>query len=272
LAPIDLRLLAEPDTMVASLLPAVERLGARTTPAWPGRKPPEKPVLPTPEGAKAITVPLLAACLKQALGTRASCLMRKPLSWAGHLWEVNHPLDLLGDEGGGGIGSGPGMSVGSALALKGSGRLAVSILGDGDFLMGVTAIWTGVHYHIPALIVVANNHSYFNDEIHQDRVARERGRPAANRWVGQRMSEPEIDLATLARGQGAIGHGPVANPAELTPTLRRAIAEVEAGHFVVVDVRVEPGYDPSTASAMTRQAVKTGDPGSEDRRPEDRRA
>ena len=254
LAPVDLRLLAEPDPTVALLLAEVERLGARKRAAWPGRTPPKKIELPRPENERAISVPLLAACLSDALAGRPSCLMRKPLSWAGQLWEVKHPLDLLGDEGGGGIGSGPGMSVGSALALKGSGRLPVSILGDGDFLMGVTALWTGVHYRIPALIVVANNHSYFNDEIHQDRVARARGRPAANRWIGQRMADPEIDIASLARGQGAVAFGPVTEPGALTPTLARAIEQVEAGHLVVVDVRVEPGYDPSTASAMTRAA------------------
>jgi thiamine pyrophosphate-dependent acetolactate synthase large subunit-like protein len=256
LAPVDLRLLAEPDATVTLLLAEVGRLGARKSTAWPGRTPPEKAKLPRPETERSISVPLLAACLKEALGGRDSCLMRKPLSWAGQLWDVAHPLDLLGDEGGGGIGSGPGMSMGSALALKGSGRLAVSILGDGDFLMGVTALWTGVHYRVPALVLVANNRSYFNDEIHQDRVARARGRPAANRWIGQRMDDPEIDLAALARAQGAVAFGPIADPAQLMPTLARAIQEVEAGRLVVVDVHVEPGYDPSTASAMTRAAAK----------------
>ena len=52
---------------------------------------------------------------------------------------VDHPLDYLGQDGGAGIGSGPGMAVGAALALEGSGRLPVAVLGDGDFLMGGTA-------------------------------------------------------------------------------------------------------------------------------------
>jgi len=42
--------------------------------------------------------------------------------------------------------------VGAALALKGSGRLPISICGDGDFLMGVTALWTAVHYQIPPAV------------------------------------------------------------------------------------------------------------------------
>jgi thiamine pyrophosphate-dependent acetolactate synthase large subunit-like protein len=63
------------------------------------------------------------------------------------------------------------MTVGAALALRGSGRLPVAVLGDGDYLMGLTALWTGVHYRIPLLIVVSNNQSFFNDELHQERMA-----------------------------------------------------------------------------------------------------
>ena len=75
--------------------------------------------------------------------------------------------------------------------------------------MGVTALWTAAHYKIPLLIVVANNRSFFNDELHQERVARMRNRPVENRWVGQRISEPDIDIAAIARAQGAQGFGPV---------------------------------------------------------------
>ena len=97
------------------------------------------------------------------------------------------------------------MTVGAALALRGTGRLPVGVLGDGDFLMGVNALWTAAHYHIPLLIVVANNRSYFNDEVHQERVALQRGRPVENRWVGQRIDDPAPDLATLARLARAAG-------------------------------------------------------------------
>ena len=65
----------------------------------------------------------------------------------------NHPLDYLGGDGGGGIGAGPGMTVGAALALRGTGRLPLAVLGDGDFVMGVSALWTATHYRIPLLPV-----------------------------------------------------------------------------------------------------------------------
>jgi thiamine pyrophosphate-dependent acetolactate synthase large subunit-like protein len=176
------------------------------------------------------------------------------LSWNGATWVFDHPLDYLGSDGGGGVGGGPGISVGAALALKGSGRLPVAVCGDGDFLMGVTALWTAAHYRIPLLVVVANNRSFFNDELHQERVARMRNRPVENRWVGQRISEPDIDLAAMARAQGGQGFGPVTAITDLAPTLAKAIAAVEAGAVAVVDVRVEPGYTAATTAAMTRKS------------------
>ena len=144
-------------------------------------------------------------------------MIRLPLSWADGLWEFRHPLDYLGTDGGGGIGSGPGMSVGAALALRdsGSSRLPVAVLGDGDFLMGVTALWTAVRNSVPLLVIVANNRSFFNDELHQERVALQRGRPPENRWIGQAIRDPDIDLATMARGQGCTGIGPVEDPRKL---------------------------------------------------------
>src|SRR3954471_11697520 len=145
--------------------------------------------------------------LKSACGDREVTLAHISLSWDGATWPFQHPLDYVGSEGGGGVGGGPGNTVGTALAMKGSGRLVIGVCGDGDFMMANTAIWTAVHYKIPLLIVVANNRSFFNDELHQERVARIRSRPVENRWIGQRISEPDIDIATLARSQGAQGFG-----------------------------------------------------------------
>jgi thiamine pyrophosphate-dependent acetolactate synthase large subunit-like protein len=143
------------------------------------------------------------------------------------------------------------MAVGAALALKGSDRIPIAIIGDGDFLMGVTALWTATHYQVPMLIVVANNHSYFNDEIHQERIARTRNRPVENRWIGQRIADPEPDIVMFARAQGALGIGPVRTRAELKSSLKEAVAAVLAGETVLVDVHIAPGYAPSTVAALT---------------------
>ena len=129
--------------------------------------------------------------------------------WPIDIWPFQNGLAYLGKDGGGGLGSGPGLSVGAALALQGLGRYAISMLGDGDFCMGVTAIWTAVRHRIPLLVLINNNRSYFNDELHQETVARTRGREVKNRWIGLRMEDPAPDIAKLAEAQGAVGIGPV---------------------------------------------------------------
>ena len=250
LPPVDLLLAAEPDVAVPALLTA---LGVAAEP----RNAPAPPALPASPAGDRVTVDDLAAALRRAVGTRAVTLTHLPLGWNGASWPFRHPLDYIGAEGGAGIGSGPGVSVGAALALRDSGRLPVAVCGDGDFLMGVTALWTAVHYRIPLLVVVANNRSFYNDEVHQERVARMRARPVENKWIGQRIDDPDIDLAAMARAQGARGFGPVTRATGLEAILSEAIAAVEDGAVAVVDVRVEPGYTPAMTAALTRTAKPT---------------
>ena len=163
--------------------------------------------------------------------------LRNNRSFPEGLWDFAGAGDYLGGDGGGGVGYGPGGMVGASLALKGMGRFPVGITGDGDFLMGASAVWTAVHYQIPTLMVINNNNSWGNDEHHQIRIADARSRPPENAWIGQRMSEPDIDFAALARGYGAWAEGPVEDPGALADVFRRAVAEVVAGHVAVVDVR-----------------------------------
>jgi thiamine pyrophosphate-dependent acetolactate synthase large subunit-like protein len=244
LPPVDLFLPAHPDAVVPDLLKAI---GGTMRPK---PVPPTTPDIPMPAGP--LSNEHLACALRRAVGDRATSLLHLPLSWEGAWWPFRHPLDFIGSDGGGGVGGGPGISVGAALALKGSGRLPIAICGDGDFLMGVTALWTAVHYRIPLLVAVANNRSFYNDEVHQERVALMRKRPVANKWIGQRMSDPEVDLASMARAQGAQGFGPVMSVADLAPAFAQAIEAVKRGDVAVVDVRVEPSYTAATVSGMTR--------------------
>ena len=244
LPPVDLYMACEPEAAVTALLAALGDGKPRSAPS-------NKHDVPAATGAK-LTVDHMTEALRKAVAGRDVTLTHVSLSWNGALWPLKHPLDYLGSDGGGGVGGGPGISIGAALALKGSGRLVVAVCGDGDFMMNCTAIWTAVHYRIPILFVIANNRSFFNDELHQERVARMRNRPVENRWVGQRISEPDIDIATIARGQGAEGFGPVTEIADLPAVLAKAIAAVDAGKVAVVDARVEPGYTAATTAEMTR--------------------
>jgi thiamine pyrophosphate-dependent acetolactate synthase large subunit-like protein len=255
LPPVDLFLAAEPDAVVPVLVEALAFDSG--SPLARGRADPPSPLIPAKAGIQTaaddlIQVDDLALALRRAAGDRPVSLLHLPLSWNSATWPFRHPLDYIGSAGGGGIGAGPGLAVGAALALKGSGRLPVAVCGDGDFLMGATALWTATHYRIPLLVVVANNRSFYNDEVHQERVARMRNRPVENKWIGQRIADPDVDLAALARAQGAAGFGPVRRGADLAPAFADAIAAVERGEVAVVDVRVEPGYTPAMIAALTR--------------------
>jgi thiamine pyrophosphate-dependent acetolactate synthase large subunit-like protein len=189
--------------------------------------------------SSALDLPQLADCLGAVAGNRKLSLIRTPLSWPGDRYDFCGPLDYLGYDGGAGIGSGPGMAVGAALALRHADYLPVAVLGDGDYLMGVTALWTAVRYHIPLLVIVANNRSYYNDEVHQQTVARLRGRPPENKWIGQKIIEPNVDLAAMARAQGAEAIGPVSSFSELEAALRIAVDHVANGHVFVIDAVIQ---------------------------------
>jgi len=250
LPPADLYFDNEPDPFVTALLAALPG----DTPPPAAAAGPQPPATPSEGG---LTIAGLAASLRRSTPGREVTLIRVPLGWDGALWHFRHPLDYLGQDGGGGIGSGPGMAVGAALALRGTGRLPVAVLGDGDTMMGLSALWTAAHYRVPLLVIVSNNRSFFNDEVHQERVAKERGRPVENKWVGQAISDPDPDFARLAEGLGLLGIGPATDEAALDAALARAIAHVEAGGTALVDARVAPGYAPSMASALTREPKHT---------------
>ncbi|HKC53860.1 MAG TPA: thiamine pyrophosphate-dependent enzyme [Burkholderiales bacterium] len=241
---VDVYMMCEPDAVVPLLLDAVKpRPGAVA--AKPAPLPDAMPDV--------VSIRTLADTLNAATKDMEVCITRLPLGWNGAYRHFRHPLDYIGSEGGGGVGAGPGITVGAALALKDSGRLPVAIMGDGDFLMGATALWTAAHYGIPCLILVANNRSFFNDELHQERVAKERSRPVENRWIGQRISGPDIDIAMMARAQGAEGIGPVAKASELKPAIEKGIQAARNGAVCVVDVRVAPGYDTNMGGSGASQ-------------------
>jgi thiamine pyrophosphate-dependent acetolactate synthase large subunit-like protein len=119
----------------------------------------------------------------------------------------------------------------------------VAVLGDGDFLMGGTAAWTAAHYQLPLLIVVANNSFFYNDVVHQERVAARRQRPAGNSWIGQAINDPEPDLGAFARSLGFQAGDQVRDRSALPAVLTAAAAAARSGQCVLVDVRVRPdGY------------------------------
>jgi thiamine pyrophosphate-dependent acetolactate synthase large subunit-like protein len=245
LAPADCKILADPDTAVTALLEALAADGAvPKTPAAPRQHASKIYETPGAPGEGPIHLTDIAAALSRVTEGKKLCIPRLPFGWPDDAYLFDDPMDYLGRDGGGGVGSAPGISVGAALALREmkSDRLPVAIIGDGEFIMGTPAIWTAAHYRIPVLIIVGNNRSFFNDEVHQERMAKLRNRPVENKWIGMRMDDPAPNLAGIARDYGLEGIGPVTDLRDLEDALARGIAAVEAGNPCVIDVVVPPEY------------------------------
>ena len=189
-----------------------------------------------------ISVEALTLGMNEVRKGRNITLTNVTIGWAADGYHFTHPMDYLGNDGGGGLGSGTGTAIGAGLALKDTDRTVVAVLGDGDTMQGSSALWTAAHYSIPVLILISNNRSNFNDEIHQETVAKMRDRAPENRWIGQRIDDPEVDIAEYAAALGVQSAGPVTKVGELVPAIEAALKVVDAGEPFVLNVHVQKGY------------------------------
>jgi hypothetical protein len=101
-------------------------------------------------------------------------------------------------------------------------------------------LWTVAHHRIPMLYVVLNNRAYHQEYMHLQAMAGRRSRGVAKTDIGTTLKDPNIDYAAVAKGFGVYGEGPISDPSELAPALKRALAVVKRGEPAVVDVVSEP--------------------------------
>jgi len=160
--------------------------------------------------------------------------------WAFKLWDFDKHYQHLGDAGGAGVGYGLPAAVGGALANKKYGRLSVNIQGDGDFLYAPGVLWTAAHHKIPLLTVMHNNRSYHQEVMHLQRMGNRHNRGVDRAHIGTTIDNPNVDFAKIAQGMGVFAEGPITNPNELGPAIRRALAVVKKGEPALVDVVTQP--------------------------------
>jgi thiamine pyrophosphate-dependent acetolactate synthase large subunit-like protein len=241
LPPADLTILSPPDVTVKALLRQVQNGGGRSAKASDTkRRSGPRPLEASPSAANGpMGLTDMAACLRDTFADQPVSYISFPLGWPGDAIEFRTPLCYLGSNGGGGVGGGPGIAVGAALGLQGRGRIPVALVGDGDFLMGANALWTASHARLPLLVLVANNGAYYNDVVHQERVAKTRSRPVENKWIGQELQDPPVDLGMIAKAQGFETEAPVTGTKALAEALRRGAAAVQAGGRYFIDARVD---------------------------------
>jgi acetolactate synthase-1/2/3 large subunit len=164
--------------------------------------------------------------------------------WPNRLWKMDKHYRWLGSSGGSGLGYGAPASAGAAHANKQFGRFSVSIQGDGDMMYAPGVLWTCAHHSIPLMYVMHNNRGYHQEVMHVQRLANRRNRVANNGKdfgpIGTRIENPNIDYAALARSMGVEGIGPINDPKDLGPALKRAVEIVKSGQPVMVDAVTQP--------------------------------
>jgi acetolactate synthase I/II/III large subunit len=161
-------------------------------------------------------------------------------NWPLRLWAFDKHYQFIGGAGGYGVGYGAPAAVGAALANRKHGRLSVNIQCDGDLMYAPGVLWTAAHHRIPLLNVMHNNRAYHQEVMHLQRMADRHNRGITRAGIGTTMSEPNIDFAKLAQSMGVHGEGPITDPKDLGPAIRRAIEVVEAGEPALVDVVTQP--------------------------------
>ena len=160
--------------------------------------------------------------------------------WTARLWSRDKHYQSLGGSGGAGVGYGAPAAIGAALANKKHGRLSVTIQGDGDFLYAPGVWWTAAHHRIPLLAVMHNNRAYHQEVMHVQRMANRHNRGITRAHIGTTIDDPNVDFAKIAQGMGVHAQGPITNPNDLGPAIKRALDVVKRGEPSLIDVVTQP--------------------------------
>ena len=160
--------------------------------------------------------------------------------WPLKLWDMSKHYHYIGWSGAYGIGYGAPAAVGAALANRKHGRLSVNIQCDGDLNYAPGVLWTAAHHRIPLLTVMHNNRAYHQERMFVADMAARANRDVSRSNIGNELADPFIDHAALAKAYGMYGIGPIENPNDLGPALKRAIDVVKRGEPALVDVITQP--------------------------------
>jgi acetolactate synthase-1/2/3 large subunit len=155
--------------------------------------------------------------------------------WAPKIWDFDRPYRHPGAS----LGTATqiGISIGVALAHKGTGRLVVDLQPDGDLMFDLGALWIAAYHKIPMLAVMFNNRAYYNDWEHQERIARARGTDVERAYIGMELGKPAPDFGMAARSMGWHGEGPIDDPEQVRAAVQRAAEVVlNEGRPALVDI------------------------------------
>jgi acetolactate synthase-1/2/3 large subunit len=143
---------------------------------------------------------------------------------------------------------GYGVPAGIAASVL-SGRVALTMAGDGDFLMTGQELATAVQFGAKSIIVLLNNGMYGTIRMHQEREY-----PTHVEGAGTQLANP--DFVALAKAYGYEGTR-ISSTEEFEPAL---LAALERRQGTVIEVTLDPEVISTrgTLSAIRETALKKG--------------
>jgi acetolactate synthase-1/2/3 large subunit len=202
---------------------AVERMKEEASYAW---------------DASPISTARLAAEVWAQIKDKDWSLVSGDLSgWPPRLWNFDKPYQWVS---GATVATHSGISTGAALANRKYGRLSVHFQDDGDLMYAPGVLWTAAHHRIPMLKIMNNNRGYHTEIMHLQRMANRKNRDLTTATIGTKIEDPNIDYAKLAQSMGWYAEGPITDPKDLGPAIKRAIAVVERGEPALLDTVMQP--------------------------------
>jgi acetolactate synthase-1/2/3 large subunit len=161
-------------------------------------------------------------------------------NWPTRLWDFEKHHNYIGGHGAYGVGYGAPAAVGAALANRKYGRLSVNIQCDGDLNYAPGVLWTAAHHHIPLLSIMHNNRAYHQELMYVEDAAARANRGIDKALIGTGITDPNIDYSMMAKAYGMYGAGPISNPNDLGPAIKKAIEVVKKGEPALIDVITQP--------------------------------
>jgi thiamine pyrophosphate-dependent acetolactate synthase large subunit-like protein len=155
--------------------------------------------------------------------------------WPTRLWNFDKYYQFIGGSGGEGVGYGAPAAVGAALANKKHGRLTINIQNDGDLNYAPGVLWSAVHHNVPMLTIMNNNRGYHQEVMFVTTMAARANRDVSRAGIGTKLESPYIDYASMAKAYGMMGIGPITDPKDVGPAIKRAIEVVKRGEPVLID-------------------------------------
>jgi len=147
--------------------------------------------------------------------------------------------------------------LGAALALRLGNKPAALMRGHGSVAVGISlpqvvyrAIYLEVNARLQSEAMKLGSINFLTSEeaklaaagndMHVQRMANRHERGITRADIGTTLKDPNIDFAKIAQGMGVYAEGPISDPKDLGPALRRAIEVVKRGEPALLDTVTEP--------------------------------